>query len=317
MENTTETVKEHTMTQNNAQSKSAQIEKAIAEARHRARASGKGRIVAAVILAAALIGGAIYWQYSRHHESTDDATIESHVLPISSKVSGQVDKILVDDNQDVKKGDLLLTIDARDYQVKLDQARAELSAGEAEAKRAAVDEQRYSQLYQHDQVSKQVYDKAAADAVVLKNRAELARKQVTAAELDLSYTKITAPEDGKIAKKAVELRTFVQVGQPLLAVVPDSVWVTANFKETQLGKMHPGQPVKIHVDTYPDHVFMGHVDSIQSGTGARFSLLPPENATGNFIKVVQRVPVKIVFDEPTANYRLVPGMSVVPVVQIP
>jgi membrane fusion protein (multidrug efflux system) len=115
----------------------------------------------------------------------------------------------------------------------------------------------------------------------------------------------------------VEAGSYVQVGQSLLALVPRSYWVVANFKETQLTKIRPGQPVTIHVDAYPDHVFKARVDSIQAGAGARFSLLPPENATGNFVKVVQRVPVKIVFDEPPdARYPLGPGMSVVPTVKV-
>jgi len=285
--------------------------------RRRPALGPKRRAAAAVLAVAALAAAGAYWQYSRFHEDTDDAVIEGHVVPISSKVSGQVEKVLVDDNQQVRKGDLLVQIDATDYRVRMDQARAELDAIEADARRAAVDEQRYKQLFDHDQVSRQAYDKAVADASVLKARAELARKKLDAAQLDLSYTRITAPEDGQIARKAVELRTFVQVGQALMTVVPQKMWVVANFKETQLGRMKPGQPVEIHVDTYPGHVFKGHVDSVQSGTGARFSLLPPENATGNFVKVVQRVPVKIVFDEPTEAFRLVPGMSVVPVVKLP
>jgi membrane fusion protein (multidrug efflux system) len=316
MENTTNQTQTAPQ-QAHAQSKSAQLANAFAAARHKAQPSGRNRNIGIAVLAVLAVAGGAYWQYSRFHEDTDDAVIEGHVLPMSSKVSGQVSQVLVDDNQNVKKGDLLVEIDPTDYQVKLDQAKAGLAATQADAQRAAVDELRYKQLYEHDQVSKQVYDKAAADAEVLRARTELARKQVSAAELDLSYTKITAPEDGQIAKKAVELRSFVQVGQPLMSVVPDDVWVVANFKETQLEKMKAGQPVEIHVDTYPDHVFKGHIDSIQDGTGARFSLLPPENATGNFIKVVQRVPVKIVFDEPTKDYRLVPGMSVVPVVKLP
>ena len=124
--------------------------------------------------------------------------------------------------------------------------------------------------------------------------------------------------DGFVTKKGVEPGQFVQKGQSLLAIVPRAVWVTANFKETQLTRMRPGQPVDITVDAYPDLTFYGHVDSIQHGTGARFSLLPPENATGNYIKVVQRVPVKIVFgrSKETAHVLLAPGMSVVPDVEI-
>jgi membrane fusion protein, multidrug efflux system len=137
------------------------------------------------------------------------------------------------------------------------------------------------------------------------------------AELALSYTKIVAPEAGRVTHKGVEEGAYTQVGQPLMALVPRQVWVVANFKETQLTHMRPGQSVSITVDAYPDKTFKGHVDSIQAGTGARFSLLPPENATGNYVKVVQRVPVKIVFDEPPDPQHLLgPGMSVAPKVRI-
>jgi membrane fusion protein, multidrug efflux system len=146
---------------------------------------------------------------------------------------------------------------------------------------------------------------------------EQARATVDQAELNLSYTKLYAPEDGTVTKKAVEEGAFVQVGQALMAIVPDEVWVTANFKETQLDAIRAGQPVDIKVDAYPSKTFKGHVDSIQTGTGARFSMLPPENATGNYVKVVQRVPVKIVFDErPDPQYPIGPGMSVEPEVRI-
>jgi membrane fusion protein (multidrug efflux system) len=146
---------------------------------------------------------------------------------------------------------------------------------------------------------------------------EQAKAAVEQAELNLSYTKIYAPEDGTVTKKAIEEGAFVQVGQALMAIVPDEVWVVANFKETQLDSIRPGQPVEIKVDAYPSKVFKGHVESIQTGTGARFSMLPPENATGNYVKVVQRVPVKIVFDEqPDPQYPIGPGMSVEPEVSI-
>src|SRR5215831_8777500 len=144
-----------------------------------------------------------------------------------------------------------------------------------------------------------------------------ARAAVERAELELAATKIYAPESGRVTRKVGEAGAYVQIGQALLAIVPREVWVVANFMETQLTHMRPGQPVEIKVDAYPGKVFMGHVESIQAGTGARFSLLPPENATGNFVKVVQRVPVKIVFDAPPEQgYLLSPGMSVVPVVKV-
>jgi membrane fusion protein (multidrug efflux system) len=157
-------------------------------------------------------------------------------------------------------------------------------------------------------------------AVVEKRQAEAreAEAEVRQAELDLSYTRITAPSAGFVTKKAVEPGAYVQVGQKLLSVVGRDVWVVANFKETQIAGMKPGQPVDIEVDAYPGVTFRGHVDSIQRGTGSRFTLLPPENATGNYIKVVQRVPVKIVLDRQNGSdgYLLAPGMSVIPDVNV-
>ena len=153
-------------------------------------------------------------------------------------------------------------------------------------------------------------DGAAADIQQLKSA-------LTLAELQLSYTKVVAPQPGRVTNKAVETGGFVQLGQPLLAIVPSDMWVTANFKETQLTRMRPGQPATIKIDAYPGLVLKAHVDSIQRGSGARFSLLPPENATGNYVKVVQRVPVKIVFDErPDKDHAIGPGMSVVPHVRV-
>ena len=132
----------------------------------------------------------------------------------------------------------------------------------------------------------------------------------------MSYTHILAPEDGYVSKKAVEQGAYVQAGQTILAIVSKDAWVVANFKETQLDRIRVGQKVNIHVDAFPEAVYHGHVDSIQAGTGARFSLLPPENATGNYVKVVQRVPVKIVFDALPGDHVLAAGMSVEPDVRV-
>lgn len=145
---------------------------------------------------------------------------------------------------------------------------------------------------------------------------EQVRTGLRQAKLDLSYTQILAPEDGYVSKKAVEQGAYVQAGQTILAIVSKDAWVVANFKETQLDQIRVGQKVDIHVDAFPDVVYHGHVDSIQAGTGARFSLLPPENATGNYVKVVQRVPVKIVFDALPGNHVLAAGMSVEPDVRV-
>jgi membrane fusion protein (multidrug efflux system) len=152
---------------------------------------------------------------------------------------------------------------------------------------------------------------------ILSHLLQMAEAALEQAELNLSYTKITAPEDGRTTNKTVEVGTYVQPGQTLFSLVPRDVWVTANFKETQITEMRVGQAVSRGVDAYPDVDFSGKVDSFQRGTGAAFSLLPPENATGNYVKVVQRVPVKSVFDPlPEDRYLIAPGMSVVPRVKV-
>jgi membrane fusion protein, multidrug efflux system len=421
-------------------------------------------IAAVLIFLVGAILGVRYWLHARSHESTDDAFIDAHITQVSPKVSGYVTKIYVKSNQQVNKGDLLAEIDQRDYQVRLDQAKAALAAGEARLKeartgvqltrantranvqqaagtvqqaragvaasraqaaaertritqagatvntaranlqqalaqvnaaqaevvRANADVARYQELYSKDEVSRQRLDQAIATARTAEAQLQAAREKVVAAnsqvsemqaaqnasaenarkaqaqiaaaqaqvqeaqgrfaqantapqqvavseaqaqtasasieqlqaavaqaELELSYTKIYAPDTGRVTHKSVEEGALVQSGQPLMAIVPGEVWVTANFKENQIGGMQPGQPAEITVDAYPDKTFKGHVDSIQAGTGARFSLLPAENATGNYVKVVQRVPVKIVFDEPPdPRHMLSPGMSVVPEVKV-
>jgi len=191
------------------------------------------------------------------------------------------------------------------------EAQAVLSAARAQVRQAQARLAAAQSAPQRIQQSRLEADMAGADR-------DKVNAQLTQARLDLSYAKIYAPTSGFVTKKSVEAGQFVQTGQSILSIVPHAVWVTANFKETQLTHMQPGQPVEIAVDAYPDRTFHGHVDSIQRGTGARFSLLPAENATGNYVKVVQRVPVKIVFDQPaeTAQVLLAPGMSVVPDVDV-
>jgi len=234
------------------------------------------------------------------------------------------------------------------------QTKAELARRDAELQRAAEDLAQYTSARDRAAVSSLEWGKADTGHRTALATAEAARKAVAAAEaqanqarsqvearegqvavaeaqiktaqataekakLNLSYTKVTASQDGRVTRKSVEPGNYVIPGQPLFALVAPDVWVTANFKETQLAKMKPGQPVEIEVDAYPGMKLKGHVDSIQQGSGARFSLLPPENATGNYVKVVQRVPVKIEFDEqPAANdpRTLGPGMSVVPIVHL-
>ncbi len=197
---------------------------------------------------------------------------------------------------------------AADQNVKV----AESQVGESRARVGTAEGQLTAASAAPEQVASSEAQKTTADAEV--ERAQAALDQ---AKLLLSYTKIIAPQTGRTARKATEVGDYVQPGQALIAIVPEQVWVVANFKETQLTYMKPGQPVDVRVDTYPGRVFHGHVDSIQPGTGARFSLLPPENASGNYVKVVQRVPVKILLDNlPETNALLAQGMSAEPEVKV-
>lgn len=361
-----------------------------AQRRRRLPRPTKRHFLAGLGLAALIAGSAYgydYWKWSAVHETTDDAFVDAHIVQVSPRIAGHVDRVYINDNQIVKAGDLLLEIDPRDYQAALDQALAKLASAKASAEmtpglieksRASVDEAQA--LLEQDQAklrsdeaelarakSDLAYYQSARNSGVVSNtewqkiQTEVATRQaavnasqkvvlvdqskitgakallsaaqsklasdaasikeaqtaVDAAQLKLSYTKVYAAQDGRVTKKSVEPGDYIAPGQALFALVSPDYWITANFKETQLTRMHPGQPVDIRVDAYPSLKFKGHVDSIQSGSGARFSLLPPENATGNYVKVVQRVPVKIVFDQlPDAKITLGPGMSAEPEVDL-
>ena len=415
----------------------------------RRRLLGFGAIALGV--AAALgYAGYLYW-YGQTHVSTDDAYITGHIAPVSARVGGPVVAVLVDDNQDVKAGAVLVRLDPKDYEVALAQARAAVEtargdlgnanatvpltsettasglrqaeaalaaaqhgsrvaehdleerrsalaskqaavaaadaavrAAEADFERDRLDRERSAELYKRELVAKQDLDhadaaynnaRATVDAareklaqaradvqqaaaavrsqaaaaaqagqrvrearaaaasarsqlrqVTLKeadvdaSRGRLAQAQANLeqAQLNLAYTTIRAPLDGRVTKKTVEVGQVVQPGQALLAIVDlDTLWVVANYKETELTNVRRGQRAMVTVDTYPGVVFRARVDSVQAGSGAVFSLLPPENATGNFIKVVQRVPVKLVFEAgENSRHLLVPGMSVVPTIAL-
>lgn len=299
--------------------------------------------------------------------STDDAQVDGRLVPVSAKISGHIDKLLVNDNQTVAKGELIARIDSRDQEVKVAQAQAALETTEAKSaeanaalsqaqsavdkarnadmsyatanvadrkanyERAHADLSRMQMLNEKHEISQLQYDRYIADERVAKSqleaaqqslssqgdtariaeaavrvasaKAEAARAQVVearadldAAKLDLSYAEIHAPQDGVITRRSVEVGTYVSPGQTLLTLVPaHDVWVTANFKETQLRNIRPGNQVKVKVDSL-GKTLSARVDSLANATGSRMSLLPPENATGNFVKIVQRIPVKIVFD---------------------
>lgn len=187
-----------------------------------------------------------------------------------------------------------------------DAAKTKLTVAQSEFKSAIDSEKASNSMLQSAKANKE-----ASLAEIKKLEAE-----VEQAKLDLSYTKIYAPQDGLVTNRTVEQGNYLQIAQPMMAIVPEKMWVIANFKETQLTYMKKGQPVTIKIDTYPGKKFKGKVDSIQRATGAKASLFPPENAVGSYVKIVQRVPVKITFEEDISDYNIVPGMSVVPEVRI-
>lgn len=384
------------------------------------------KFVVILVIALLVVGAGLFYWHSTFTESTDDAQVDGDLYQVSSRVTGQVIKVYVEDNQRVDAGQLLAEIDPRDYQVALEQAQANLASAQASALQATVnvpitstsvstsvsttrsdvdasqaavdaaekqvqaaqarvdeakanqtksdlDVERYTPLVQKDVISKQQYDGAVALAASnkasvlgaeaqliaqrsavtqaiqrlaqaksqasesVKNgpdqvRAQQARANAALAEvkqaqarvdqavLNLSYTKITAPVTGIVNKKSVQVGENLSVGQDLLTIIPlTNLWVTANFKETQIDHMHQGQAVTIEVDALGGRKFSGKVTQIGGATGSRLSLFPPENATGNYVKVVQRIPVRIDFTnlaQENSDYKLRPGFSVVPDVRV-
>jgi membrane fusion protein (multidrug efflux system) len=387
--------------------------------------SGRKFIVIAVIILLVIGAGIFYWR-STFSEDTDDAQVDGDLYQVSSRVTGQVIKVYVEDNQEIKVGDPIAEIDPRDYQVALEQAQANLASSQAAAIQATVnvpiigvnvntsvsttgsdvsgssaaveqsrkeaqaaearvvaakanavkshlDVERYTPLVEKDVISKQQFDAAVAtdaanQASVLEAEAnvigqqaavtqaiqKLAQSRFTAAQsvktgpdqvrvqqakansaladvkqaqakvdqamLNLSYTHITAPTTGIVNKKNVQVGANLSIGQDVLTIIPlTNLWVTANFKETQLSKMKPGQSVTLKVDALGGRKFHGKVTQIGGATGSRLSLFPPENATGNYVKVVQRIPVRVDFtnlQQENGDYALRPGMSVTPDVEV-
>jgi membrane fusion protein (multidrug efflux system) len=306
-------------------------------------------IVVIIAAAFAAIPGYHYYRYLESHVSTDDAYVDGTVALVSSRVAGTVTNVYVEDNWTVKEGQLLLTLDQRDFDVRVDQAQAqlerakqsvdELYAGvqaarsgvalvQSQLKQARIDFERAKSLKEQGIVSAEQYDQADTGLRIAMADEALAEHQLTqaeaalgtqtddqsryarpvvmqaqaaleAAKLDQGYTKLTAPFAGVVTHKTAHAGNRVQAGEPLLAIVPlGKLYVTANFKETQLTDVRVGQKAEVVADIYPGYTYQGHIDSISMGTGAAFSLLPPENATGNWVKVVQRVPVKIVIEGP-------------------
>jgi membrane fusion protein (multidrug efflux system) len=394
------------------------------------------KIIGLIVFVAVVIGGYFIWQEMQKTENTDDAEIDGNVVAISARVAGHVSEVLVEDGQTVKKGEVLVKLDPKDFEIAIERAKADLNneianlqtsrndvplttattnstlngakstrqdaaeainyaeqqqsvaqarlslaqanvkVADANATKAAQDVDRYKTLVAKDEISKQQYDQAVAASEAAKatvdaqkaavveaqhgvsaaavaveqaraklghadaevqtamtgpqqvsiTQSEVAVAQAKVAQrqadldqalLNLQYTTVTAPIDGVIGKKNINPGQNVAVGQQMMAIVPlDDLWVTANFKETQLKEMRVGQKVKLSVDAY-GRDYNGTVESIAGASGAKFSLLPPENATGNYVKVVQRIPVRIAFDPgQNADHLLRPGMSVVPNVRV-
>lgn len=397
------------------------------------RRSVKGILAAALGIGAIVAGtvGYRWWQFSSAHEETDNATIAGHVYQVSSRISGNVTKVPVVDNQEVQPGELLVQLDPHDFQVKVQQAQAALTVAQRQAQaaqanislagqttqgqtteaqgnvgqaiagistaqaavieaqagvpaaeaqlaqanaslqKAQADFNRYQSLYNSGAVSQQQLDSAraayqtavaqsdAAQQGVAQARAKLAQAQqgvnqaqaqlaasrgslqraqagnaqtdvtrsqfeaanasiaqaqanLADAQLQLSYTNVTASAQGRVGRKTVEVGQQVTAGQPLMAIVGDDMWIVANFKETQVDEIRPGQAVEIKLDAFPSKTFTGRVDSLSPASGSEFALLPPDNATGNFTKIVQRIPVKITFDADSIHgyeSQLSPGMS--------
>ncbi len=248
------------------------------------------------------VGGAalvatLYFLYEHFtYVTTDNAQVEAHVVMLAPKVAGYVNNVSAQEGQRVKKGDVLIEIDSRDYENALTTAQGEVTSLEARRKEADRTFQRLQQLYKSGAVSQQQFDAANASHSEVRAKYDAAAAQASQAQLNLENTKIRAPSDGFIAKKSVEVGQMAAVGVPLLGFVDAGErWVTANFKETDIAALRIGAEVFIDVDAIPGHIFTGKVESVSSATGATFTLLPPDNATGNFTKVVQRVPVKILF----------------------
>ena len=316
------------------------------------------RVVLAVLLVFVL--GALSpfaWHYLQSYESTDDAQIDGHIDPLSSRINGTVIRVYAENNDRVKAGELLVEFDPRDYEVAVAQAKARLElavAQVASAKqdyaaavantrendadnfRAQRDAQRFAALLDQRVVAQNEYDQytaiARVDAAKVDSSreaagsalktiaareadADAARAALDQALLNLSYTKIYAPANGIVGRRTVELGARIEPGQTLMFVTEtDEIWVTADFKETQLARMHRGEKVSIHVDTFGRN-YQGYVRNLPGASGDRFSLLPAENATGNYVKVVQRLPVRIEFNPgQDPEHRLHPGMSVEPTV---
>jgi membrane fusion protein (multidrug efflux system) len=273
----------------------------------------KKKLISIIVVVVVLLTGYFVYE-SMMFAETDNAQVEATTVMLTVKVPGYVKKVNVKEGQLVKAGDVLAEIDERDYQNTLTQMKAELVSSQAKSRDAEKNYKRLSELYKKEVISQQQYDQSSTQYQELKAKAEALDAQVAQAQLNLENTKVIAPSNGFIAKKSVEVGQLANPGIPLLGFVDsEERWVTANFKETDVDSIKIGAEVEIKIDAIGSRKFTGKVDSLSSATGATFTLLPPDNATGNFTKVVQRIPVKILFENITAEdiQKLRAGLSAV------
>jgi membrane fusion protein (multidrug efflux system) len=257
----------------------------------------KKKALVAIVGVCILLGGYMVIHHFRW-VTTDNAQLQAHAVMIAPKVPGFIMEVKVEEGQKVEKGQLLAQIDPRDYENALAISRGELGSTDAILKESESNYRRLKDLYHQGAVSQQQYDKALKNFNDARAKDEAVKARVEQAKLNLEYTKIVAPSKGFIAKKAVELGQLAAPGVPLFGFVDSGDrWITANFKETEIAHIKEGSFVEIEVDAIPGKSYTGKVQSLSSATGATFTLLPPDNATGNFTKVVQRVPVKIIMDK--------------------
>jgi membrane fusion protein (multidrug efflux system) len=271
----------------------------------------KKRIIGAAAGVVVALGGYLIYNHLTY-VSTDNAQIGAHVTMLSSRVAGTIQKVMFEENQPVKAGDVLAQIDTSDYSNASTAAQAEVASLEARTREAEANYKRADDLFKQQAISRERYEAAVAAFKDLTAKTQAAKAKFEQAALNVSYTRIIAPGDGTIARKSVEPGQFVPAGQPLFGFVASKErWVTANLKETELAGVKVGNKATVEVDAIDGKTFHGVVESISPSTGAVFSLLPPDNATGNFTKVVQRVPVRIhlteLSDEDVA--RLQAGLS--------
>ncbi|WP_439698259.1 HlyD family secretion protein [Mucilaginibacter sp. AW1-7] len=329
-----------------------------------------GNIVITIIAIIVVLAGVFYfiqyWGFSRHYEETNDAQVESYINPVSARAGGYIEQVKFEEHQLVKRGDILVILDDREYKAQLEAAEAaiedaqaqltvltagirsselgtdvnkdQIKGAEAKYVQQQQDIRRYKNLVKEEAATgsdlEQVqarYDVAASDYSAAQNslktnqarvaemkthfallKADIKRKQAALdlARLNLSYTIIRAPYSGRLGRKNILEGQQIQPGQPLVSIINENrKWITANYKETQVEGMYIGQPVDIRVDAINGKVFKGRIEAIAGSTGSRFSLLPPDNSTGNFVKIIQRVPVKIVFEDKNTD-QFIPGMNV-------